>query len=85
MLWGYQHSVPSSKSIQNHEWHAPLSPSVSAAKINHACPSLFTWATNLVTDRVHYEIDKLTVKDNEVHLCASTNDQHPGNFSITRL
>jgi hypothetical protein len=63
--------------MQNHEWHAPFSPSVSATEINHAHLSLFTWLTNLVADHVHYEIYKLTVKDNEVHLCASTNDQCP--------
>ena len=39
----------------------------------HAHPSLFTWATNLVANHVHHEIHELTVKDDDVHLRASTN------------
>ena len=42
--------------------------------IHHACPSLFTWATNLVGNHVYHdqEIHNLTVKIDS-HLRASTN------------
>jgi len=73
LIYSHKHSAPSSRSTQYHERHAPFSPSISAADIKHARPSLFTWATNLIGNQVHQEIHKLTAKDNDAHLRASTN------------
>ena len=73
LIYSHKHSAPSSRSTQSHERHAPFSPTVSASEIFHARPSLFTWATNLVANHVHQEIYQLTVKDDDVHLRASTN------------
>lgn len=74
LIYSHKHSAPSSASTQYHECHAPFSPSTSSADINHTCPSLFTWATNLVGNNVyHQEIHKLTAKNDSSHLGASTN------------
>jgi len=97
LIYSHKHSAPSPKSTRYHERHAPFSPSVSPAEIHHARPSLFTWATNLVANHIHGEIHKLTVKDDDTHLRASTNGRHSedrinlvtwealGKFSIASL
>ena len=97
LIYSHKHSAPSPRSTQYHEHHTPFLPSVSHAEILHARPSLFTWATNLVTNHVHHEIYKLTIKGNDVHLCASMNGRCPedgtnlvtwevlGKFSIVLL
>ena len=53
LIYSRKHSAPSPRSTQYHERHASFSPSISPAAINHARPSLFTWATNLVGNHVH--------------------------------
>ncbi|KDR67763.1 hypothetical protein GALMADRAFT_79366 [Galerina marginata CBS 339.88] len=73
LIYLHKRSAPSWRSTQDHERHAPFSPSVSPAKIAHARPSLFTCATNLVANHVHQDIYKLTSKDNDVRLRASAN------------
>ena len=52
LIYSHKHSAPSSRSTQSHECHAPFSPSVSPSENFHAHPSLFTWATNLVANRL---------------------------------
>ena len=97
LIYSHKHSAPSPKSTRYHERHAPFSPSVFPAEIHHARPSLFTWATNLIANHIHCEIYKLTVKDVNTHLRASTKGQHSedsinlvtwealGKFSIASL
>jgi hypothetical protein len=68
LVYSHKHSAPSPRSTQYHERHASFSPSISPAAINHARPSLFTWATNLVGNHVHQEIRKLTMKDDDTHI-----------------
>jgi len=97
LIYSHKHSALSLRSTQYHKCHASFSPSISPAAINHAQPSLFTWATNLIGNHVHQEIHKLTVKNNDTQLCASTNGQCPedsirlvtwetlGKFSIAGL
>ena len=96
LIYKHKHSVPSLASPLYSEHHASFSPSVSPGEIFHACPSLFSWATNLVVDHVHREIYALTAKDNITHLQASTNGHCPdranlvtwealGRFSIAAL
>jgi hypothetical protein len=97
LVYSHKHSAPSPRSTQYHERHASFSPSISPAAINHARPSLFTWATNLVGNHVHQEIRKLTMKDDDTQLRASTNGRRPndsvrlvtwetlGKFSIAGL
>jgi len=73
LIYKHKHSMPSLASPLYSEHHASFSPSVSPVEIFHACPSLFSWATNLVADHVHHEIYALTAKDDTTHLRASTN------------
>ena len=77
LIYSHKHSAPSLGSTQYHEHHAPFSPSISPAVIKHARPSLFTWATNLIGNHVYQEIHKLTAKNNNSHLSASTNGRCP--------
>jgi len=72
-IYKQKHSMPSPASPLYSERHASFSPSVSPGEILHARPSLFSWATNLVTDHVHHKIHVLTAKDDVTHLRASTN------------
>ncbi|KIK04134.1 hypothetical protein K443DRAFT_130972 [Laccaria amethystina LaAM-08-1] len=62
LIYKHKHSVPSPASPLYSEHHALFLPSVSPGEIFHACPSLFSWATNLVVNH-----------DDNVHLRASTN------------
>jgi hypothetical protein len=74
LIYSHKHSAPSLRSTQYHERHASFSPSISPVAINHAHPSLFTRATtDLVGNHVHQEIHKLTMKDDDTQLRASTN------------
>jgi hypothetical protein len=82
LIYKHKHSAPSPASPLYSERHASFSPSVSPGEIFHARPSLFSWATNLVADRVHHEIHTLTVKDNISHLRASTNGRHPDRVNL---
>ena len=68
LVYKHKHSAPLPDSPHASERHAPFSPSVSPADIFYACPSLFTWATNLVANHVHREIYDLAAKDNSIHL-----------------
>jgi len=65
LIYKHKHSMPSPASPLYSEHHASFSPSVTASEIFHACPSLFTWAINLVANHVHQEIYDLTSKDCE--------------------
>jgi len=98
LVYKHKHRAPSPDSPHASEHHAPFSPSVSPANIFYVCPSLFMWATNLIANHVHHEIYELAAKDDDVHLQASTNGQHPidsvnlvttwealGKFSIAAL
>ena len=85
LIYGHKHSAPSSSSPLYSEHHASFSPSVSPAEIFHACPSLFSWATNLVTTHVHQEINQLSCTDvpgGKNHLWASMNGCHLDWFNL---
>ena len=82
LVYMHKHSTPLPDSPHASEHHAPFSPSVSPANIFYTRPSLFTWATNLVANHVHHEIYKLVVKDDNIHLQASTNGQHPMDVNL---
>ncbi|KAF8888940.1 hypothetical protein CPB84DRAFT_1816490 [Gymnopilus junonius] len=84
LIYSHKHSAPSSRSEHYHECHASFSPFVSPADISQACPSLLTWATNLVTDQVHQEIHKLTLKEGNRSTNLITWEALAG-FSITGL
>ncbi|KAF8969042.1 hypothetical protein BDZ97DRAFT_1902760 [Flammula alnicola] len=99
LIYRHKHSAPSPASPLYSERHAPFSPSVSPVEIFHACPSLFSWATNLVATHVHeeiYQLSRTNIPDSETHLRASTNGRRPdhvklvtwqalGKFSISAL
>ncbi|KAF8952164.1 hypothetical protein BDZ97DRAFT_1909450 [Flammula alnicola] len=80
----HKHSAPSPAS--------PLYSELSPVEIFHACPSLFSWATNLVATH----LSRTNIPDSETHLRASTNGRRPdhvklvtwqalGKFSISAL
>lgn len=75
LIYTHKHSAPSPGSPCYSERHAPFSAAVSLAKISHAYPLLFTWATNFVADHACREIYGLTGKNDHVHIRASTNGQ----------
>ena len=96
LVYKHKHSAPLLASPLYSEYHASFSPSVYSGEIFHACPSLFSWATNLVADQVHREIYTLTAKDDITHLRAFKNGCRPdhanlvtwealGRFSIAAL
>ena len=85
LIYGHKHSTPSPYLPLYSKCHAPFSPSVSSAKIFHACPSLFSWATNLIITHVHQEINQLSrtnVPGGKNHLQASMNSCCPDWFKL---
>jgi hypothetical protein len=61
----YRHpdSQPNIDSEYVHEKDLSFSPTILPKNIHHACPSLSSWATQLVGDTVHNEISCLTRND----------------------
>jgi hypothetical protein len=82
LIYGHKHSSPSPASPHYSERHAPFSPSFPPTAIFHACPSLFSWATNLVANHIHHEIHGLTVKEDNTHLQALTNGRRPDHVNV---
>ena len=82
LIYKHKRSAPSPASPLYSERHAQFSPLISPGEIFHARPSLFWWATNLVSDHVHREIYELTGKDDDIHLRASTNGRHPDHVNL---